>query len=195
MPAIKPERKRMQRNRIVDGAVQAIVKHGLAELSVSDIISASGLSAGAIYGYFEGKEQIILAAAEKLLAIDESTIVRAAATTPVPKPSMVLVPLVTLEHIAGVPPSVVVEIWGYGLTDRAVRELAVETMSPVEEALRDYLYAWFVQNEQPAAQAQQRAQELARPVLAMMQGALVQQALGMDASASLRAGLDSVLAN
>lgn len=194
MPAIKPERKEMQRNRIVDGTVRAIVKNGLASLSVSDIIHESGLSAGAIYGYFDGKEDIVQAAADKLLGIDEEHISKAALCSPVPTPSEVLVPMVTRQWLDDVPPGAVVQIWGHANIENSVRVSAIKKVEAVEAALGEYFTAWFAETAASREEAEIRAAELKRPALGLLQGALVQMALGMDAETSLSIGLEALLA-
>jgi AcrR family transcriptional regulator len=54
------------RARILDGALQAIARHGLAKLGMSDVSEHAGVSRGTLYRYFPSREELLqsLAAAE-----------------------------------------------------------------------------------------------------------------------------------
>jgi AcrR family transcriptional regulator len=56
------------REAILNAAETLIRERGVGAMSVADIISASGTSAGAIYHHFESKQDIVLAIAERALA-------------------------------------------------------------------------------------------------------------------------------
>jgi AcrR family transcriptional regulator len=60
------ERNPRMRARILDGAVQAIARHGLAKLGMSDVIAHAGVSRGTLYRYFQSREDLLqdLAAVE-----------------------------------------------------------------------------------------------------------------------------------
>ena len=71
------------RDRIEQAAVRLFVEKGVAETTIKDIAGAVGLSEGALYRHFEGKEELVWAAFErhyvafgatlKALADEEST--------------------------------------------------------------------------------------------------------------------------
>ena len=63
MPKISPARAEAQRRRIIAAATECFAKHGLQRTTMSDIFAQSGLSAGAVYGYFRGKQEIVAAVA------------------------------------------------------------------------------------------------------------------------------------
>ncbi len=56
------------RERILDGAMQAIARHGLAKLGMSDVSASAGVSRGTLYRYFPSREELLndLAAFETL---------------------------------------------------------------------------------------------------------------------------------
>src|SRR3984885_8514484 len=62
MPKISPERREERREHILQAARLCLQEHGLEAVSMEMIIARSGLSTGAVYGYFKGKDQIINAA-------------------------------------------------------------------------------------------------------------------------------------
>jgi TetR/AcrR family transcriptional regulator, transcriptional repressor of aconitase len=62
MPRITEERREARREQILDAARACILEHGLEAVSMEMIIDRSGLSTGAVYRYFSGKDEIIGAA-------------------------------------------------------------------------------------------------------------------------------------
>ena len=62
MPKISPERREERREHILQAARLCLQEHGLEAVSMEMIIARSGLSTGAVYGYFKGKDEIINAA-------------------------------------------------------------------------------------------------------------------------------------
>jgi AcrR family transcriptional regulator len=62
VPRITEERKEARREQILDAARACILEHGLEAVSMEMIIARSGLSTGAVYRYFKGKDDIIGAA-------------------------------------------------------------------------------------------------------------------------------------
>jgi AcrR family transcriptional regulator len=62
MPRITEEHREARRAQILDAARACLVEHGLEAVSMEMIIARSGLSTGAVYRYFKGKDEIIGAA-------------------------------------------------------------------------------------------------------------------------------------
>ncbi len=65
-PKVSEEHKEKTRNRILIAAEDIFSKKGYYGASMEDIVKRSGLSKGAIYGYFESKEELFLSLQEKL---------------------------------------------------------------------------------------------------------------------------------
>ncbi len=61
MPRITDERRAARREQILEAARACLQEHGLEAVSMEMIIARSGLSTGAVYGYFKGKDEIISA--------------------------------------------------------------------------------------------------------------------------------------
>src|ERR1700683_4816920 len=59
MPRITDERREARREQILEAARACLQEHGLEAASLGVIIARSGLSTGAVYGYFKGKDDII----------------------------------------------------------------------------------------------------------------------------------------
>src|ERR1700735_3940298 len=61
MPRITDERRAARREQVLEAARPSLQEHGLEAVSMEMIIARSGLSTGAVYGYFKGKDDIISA--------------------------------------------------------------------------------------------------------------------------------------
>jgi TetR/AcrR family transcriptional regulator, transcriptional repressor of aconitase len=61
MPRITEERREARREQILQAARACLQEHGLEAVSMEMIITRSGLSTGAVYSYFKGKDEIISA--------------------------------------------------------------------------------------------------------------------------------------
>jgi AcrR family transcriptional regulator len=57
MPRITDERREARREQVLEAARACPQDHGLEAMSMEMIIVRSGLSTGAVYGYFKGKDE------------------------------------------------------------------------------------------------------------------------------------------
>ncbi len=62
MPRITEERREARREQILDAARACLEEYGLEAVSMEMIIARSGLSTGAVYRYFKGKDEVMSAA-------------------------------------------------------------------------------------------------------------------------------------
>ena len=72
MPKVTDEHRLARRRQIVAAARHCVIEEGFHKTTMADVIRESGLSAGAVYGYFKSKEEIVAAIAEEALStVDE----------------------------------------------------------------------------------------------------------------------------
>ncbi len=72
MPKVTEEHRLARRAQIVAAARRCVAEQGFHKSTMADVIRESGLSAGAVYGYFKSKEEILAAIAEDALSsVDE----------------------------------------------------------------------------------------------------------------------------
>ncbi len=67
-PKVTEEYKQTVREKILQSAEALFARKGYHETSMDDIVKESGLSKGAIYGYFESKQELFLALSDRRLA-------------------------------------------------------------------------------------------------------------------------------
>jgi AcrR family transcriptional regulator len=65
MPKVGQAHLDARRQQIVDAARARFASHGFARTSMTDIVTESGLSTGAIYRYFTSKDEIVIAVCEQ----------------------------------------------------------------------------------------------------------------------------------
>src|SRR5690606_32580570 len=61
------DRKSKTRERILEAACNALIQHGPAEPSVSQVMGAAGLTVGGFYAHFDSKDELMLEAFRQLL--------------------------------------------------------------------------------------------------------------------------------
>jgi TetR/AcrR family transcriptional regulator, transcriptional repressor of aconitase len=67
MPKVSEEHLAARRRQILDAALVCFSRSGFHQTSMQQIFEESGLSPGAVYRYFKGKEEIVRAIAEQTL--------------------------------------------------------------------------------------------------------------------------------
>lgn len=65
MPKVSEQYKDARREQIMDAARRCFLRSGFRETSMTDLFAESGLSSGAFYRYFAGKDELIIAIAEE----------------------------------------------------------------------------------------------------------------------------------
>jgi len=68
-PKVTSAYKQKTRERILEGAEALFSREGYYDTSMDEIVRESGLSKGAIYGYFSSKEELFLALEDRDLAL------------------------------------------------------------------------------------------------------------------------------
>lgn len=140
MPKVSDEHRAAKRAEIIDAAIRVLMRNGYARSSMADIIAESGMSAGAIYGYFPGKQDILRAVAEQVLGRRLAEI-EVLSADHVPSPSEVLRAILT--GIAAEPFSgVVVQLWGEASTDAQLRANLMEVFAHIRATLTTVVIAW-----------------------------------------------------
>ncbi|MFK4089969.1 TetR/AcrR family transcriptional regulator [Kribbella sp. NPDC020789] len=129
MPKVSEEHRVARRAQIVAAARSCVVEQGFHKTTMADVIAASELSAGAVYGYFKSKEEIVAAIAEEALSnvdeLFESMLVADEPVHPTQVLERVLQHVVTLaERPGGDVTRIALQAWAEALRDPAVMEIA-----------------------------------------------------------------------
>ena len=76
-PKVREDYRDARRAQILEAAAECFLKKGFHRTTMQDIFEASGLSAGAVYNYFEGKDEIVAAMGDLSQARNSAMIARA----------------------------------------------------------------------------------------------------------------------
>jgi len=151
MPRISDSHREARRAQILEAARACLEEHGLEAVSMEMIIARSGLSTGAVYGYFKGKDEIINAAVTEGTAELASYLVPLlSAPEPPPLPELIGRVLAVIAEFGQRQPGldllvVAVHGWSHSQSDPDLRAVA----SASYRALRD-LFAQTVRRWQAA---------------------------------------------
>jgi AcrR family transcriptional regulator len=80
MPKVSAEHKAAVRDRLLQAAEACLFERGYEALTTRDILERAGLSAGTLYHYFEGKDDLVAALSQRIA--DEDLALLLSASTP-----------------------------------------------------------------------------------------------------------------
>jgi AcrR family transcriptional regulator len=142
MPRVSDSYREARRAEIADAALRAFRRKGFQAASMADIITESGLSAGAIYGHFKGKADIAEFVAGRIVdarLFDFEGFIRLEPMRPPGK----LVEAFLRGAVGEMKDTgMLVQLWGEAVTDPAMREVAVDVLRRLGGALRLYIALW-----------------------------------------------------
>ena len=152
MPRITEERREARREQILDAARACVLEHGLEAVSMEMIIARSGLSTGAVYRYFKGKDELLGA------AVTAATREIGAAVAPVLADSKPVLPSELVEKLlaawvsysrSGVGAAagldrmpVAVHGWSYALADSHLKAALQAGLRGFREACIPFIKQW-----------------------------------------------------
>lgn len=162
MPKVTEEYRRARRDEIIAVAIQCFQSRGFARTSISDLVAASGLSAGAIYGNFPGgKDEIFVAAATKILHTRRSEL-EARRTERTLSPGEVMATLIegiSSEQISHVLP----QLWGEAAVDPDIRVLVQGVFLQLRRTVVDAIAAWARRSPRRSTAIRRRGPSAPRP--------------------------------
>ena len=181
MPKVTVEHKEARRRQVLDAALDCFEAKGLHGTTMQDIITASGLSAGAIYTYFASKDAIIEAIADERHHTERALLEDALA---VGDPLEAFRDFLARYFAWLADPDeqrrrrVNVQVWAEALHNPKIEQVITEGLAPIEPVTNAMVAA------QRAGQlpAHIDPEAFSRAVLALIQGFVLQQAWEPDLS-------------
>jgi AcrR family transcriptional regulator len=174
MPRIGEARRSAQRRRILDAAIACFERSGLDGASMHDIVDESGMSVGAIYRYFDGKEAIIEAVAADRHE-HERDLVAAAIADGGPDALKRFLDAY-FDWVADPEEArrrrVTVHVWARAQHDERLRRIVTEGLAPLDDAGRALAGIGLPDGVEPDM--------FARVLLALIQGFLLQRSWEPD---------------
>lgn len=178
MPRVTEAHREARRAQIRAAALRAFSAKGYQRASISDVVAESGLSAGAIYGHYDGKQALFAAVAEEVLSRRSTEIDAAGGDGVPPSPIEVLTILtggMTRDLEDG---KVLVQLWSESTVDPVIHDVVQHVVVDLRNVLTAALEAWFGGRPDLAPDGPDTAARLLLPVLmGLGQGFLMQRAL------------------
>ena len=156
MPRVSPDHERQVRERIVRAALRVFADRGFHRATIQDVVRESGLSVGAIYTYFKGKDEIFLATCDlsadqglgelgQRLAGGSTTAHRLAIAV-----GFFLDSVVEYEDDGVAPPAFLVQAWAEADQEPAVREMLRRRREQLDTAAQLLLEEGIGRGDVPA---------------------------------------------
>lgn len=198
MARVSQEHLDARRRQILVGAAHCFAGNGFHGTSMQDVLKEVGLSAGAVYRYFTGKEDLVAAIADEAFAAVRRAFAEAADMVPPPTPDVLLGrvlrgvfegQLYGLERRASA--MLVVQVWSESMRDDRLAKA-------LDDGYAGMRAAWAVLVEAYRAAGVMRsdvsADDVARTMIATAQGFIAQEALfGGVAVEALENGLRGLM--
>ncbi|MBO1332384.1 TetR/AcrR family transcriptional regulator [Streptomyces sp. VRA16 Mangrove soil] len=183
MARVSQEHLDARRRQIMDGAALCFARNGFHATSMQDVLKEVGLSAGAVYRYFGGKEELIHAIVTEVLDEVRTVYEDAAGQTPPPPPHELLGKV--LGDVHGLRPGLVadgapvfarlmVQVWTETLRDPRLAQVIQEGFGKVHAAWVRIVEAY---REAGMIRADADPAAVATTLIAAAQGFIAQQAI------------------
>lgn len=180
MPKVSDAHRAARRTQILGAAMRCFARKGYRGTSMSEIIDESGLSAGAIYGHFDGKQELFAAVAEQVLAARESEMqTRHPDGTPLTPGELMrtLLDGFRREQFS----HVVVQLWAEAAIDPEIRRLANGVFTRLRATVTAHLVEWASADpSRVEGDPEAWARRVAPVMLAVAPGFMVQRAIVED---------------
>ena len=188
MPRVTEAYRTARREEIISAALRCFAEKGYQRTSMSDIIEESGLSAGAIYGHFAGKQELFAAVAGRVLEARRSELEARRGSTGEPlSPGQVVATLLDGKRREPFG-HVIVQLWAEAAVDPGIRELVQEVFRRLRSAVEAGLAEWAAVPGHVDDDPEEWAARMAPVVMGLGPGFMVQRAIidGFDEEAYLR---------
>ncbi|EFL30595.1 TetR family transcriptional regulator [Streptomyces viridochromogenes DSM 40736] len=183
MARVSQEHLDARRRQILDGAALCFARNGFHATSMQDVLKEVGLSAGAVYRYFSGKEELIGAIVGDVLGSVREAFEEAARQSPPPPPDELVASVLgkTLAAreslvVDGRPafPRLVVQVWTETLRNEELAAVLREGYGSVRAS-----WGRIVEGYQEAGmmRADVAPDHVARTMIAAVLGFIAQQSL------------------
>ncbi|QQM44939.1 TetR/AcrR family transcriptional regulator [Streptomyces liliifuscus] len=187
MARVSQEHLDARRRQILDGAARCFARNGFHATSMQDVLKEVDLSAGAVYRYFSGKDELIAAIVTEVLGGIREAFEEAARQSPPPPPDVLVGRVMT--QVLGLGgggklglswdgeasfPRLMIQVWTETLRDGELSQVLRTGFATVRAAwvkvVEGYQEAGLMRADIPA-------DHVARTMIATAQGFAAQQAL------------------
>lgn len=177
MPKVSEQYRKERRREIMSAVLKCFARKGIKSTSINDIIVESGLSAGAIYGHFGNKEELVLFVVSEVFdLLGEQSELDEPATEILHPAQLIRGVLDRLRTEIG-NPALLLQIWGEAVTEPKVRELFNRVYGVLTTQFSSQTSAWFQSRGRTKAEADLQAAQLMPLLIGVGQGYMIQSTL------------------
>lgn len=179
MPRVTETYRSEQRERILVAAARCFSRRGFHVTSMDDVITEAGLSAGAVYGYYRGKDELIGAVAQRAMQLIDEVLPRLSAS---PSPDALIGTLLgtvlELAERSGFDPTrVAVQAWGESVRNPEVRHVVQGAYRVIRAHLAEAVRGW---QRDGVVAADADPEEVAKVLFGLLPGFILQRQLFDD---------------
>ncbi|WP_327366023.1 TetR/AcrR family transcriptional regulator [Streptomyces sp. NBC_01217] len=198
MARVSQEHLDARRRQIIEGAARCFARDGFHGTSMQDVLKEVGLSAGAVYRYFSGKEDLIAAIAGEAVGGVRQAFEEAARVTPLPAPD-VLIGRVARSLFDGAGremgrqayAGLIVQVWSETLRSERLAATLAEAFGGLRAAWTELVEVY---RDMGLLTPEVSADHVARTLIATAQGFIAQLAMFGDAEPeALESGLRGLM--
>ena len=193
MPKVKPERLAARRDEILEAAEMCFARQGFHQTTIQDVIRESGLSAGCIYTHFASKEDLIQAIGERR-HIHDNALFAASGEEEQPLQSLRAIArafILDLQKEQGLRSRrVALQLWAEALRDEVIHE---QVTSGIRKPISDIIDLLQRGQRLGVIDAAINPRAIARTIVAMFQGLVLQRLWGEPFSAAEATGAFELL--
>lgn len=179
MPKISEARRSARRDEVLDAAQRVFARRGYGNASMSEIMTESGLSAGAIYGYVEGKQDLFRQVAERIMQVRITEL--AGSRPPEPRsPGQVMRDL--LGDMRALPiMQIAPQIWAEAALDPEIGGIMAGVFTRMGAEIREEILTWAqLHPERIDGEPEEWADRTAPVVVSAVPGFILQRAVMPD---------------
>jgi AcrR family transcriptional regulator len=176
MPKVSQQYRDARRAEILAAARRCFVRDGFHGTSMQDLLTEVGLSSGAVYRYFPGKQDMIIAIAEENLAQVAGEVRRLTAAEPAVSIGELLariIEMIKAKHEEDGFAAIALLVWAESLRDPTLAERIKGTLADVTADLADIVQARQESGDLPAEIS---VGQLTQVIVASVPGYLLQLA-------------------
>lgn len=154
MPRRTAEQLQARRQEILHAAWRCFARQGFHATSMDQVIAEAGLSAGAVYRYFTGKDELIAAAAAEATQVGLDVFDQIDAESPPPSPSQVVAWVLT--NVVGNSDRdgcdvnrLIVQVWGEAIRSPPVLAMAQDAQRQLRAGFVMLAQRWVTHGQLP----------------------------------------------
>ncbi|WP_216896774.1 TetR/AcrR family transcriptional regulator [Nocardia alni] len=175
MPRITAQTRQARRERIIAATIELFSERGYEGMSISDVIEASGSSAGMIYSQFRSKAGLVSSALFELFAIRADELEESG---PGHRPAQLVREFLAGDVYGQARSRLLIQLWAAAGLEPELGELADNISTGITAVFRRQIGIWYTQNGIPDADTKAEAE--ATVCLGICIGYIVQSGLNPD---------------